>query len=593
MKKRVLSIPLTVGAVSLRWGASWLLAAPIAAWAIARIFAPVLGPTLSTAEDWIVAALILVGIGLSLVAHALAHAGAVRFGAISSEERQLPSDIPLYPFGDAAQVWPAAASARREVAVVLAGPATSLVLAVLAYRVYDGQLHPYANLVGLFLAIFNGAVAALNLAPGFPLDGGRLLRALLWGLLARPALATRMGALFGLVMVIGLVGWGVVLIGQGVRFGSQTGAATIVAAGVLLLGLVSQRPWAWDRPAPKRRYGGGAYALRLLTTVALVLAQLCFLAALLPTNNGLRAPGAALSVEPMVRAPSAQSYGARGTFILTSVVPQTPIIVAQWVQGQLNPAIDIVPPEQIVPHGTTPQELARQGSQMLLQSESVAMVVGLQLAGYDAAIVQTGVQVASVMPESPALGILQPGDEITTINGAPVQDLDDLSTALAGQTPGATVQLTVRREGALTDVAVPLMPPAEAGSPPRIGITVAPSGFDVELPFPVEIVPERIVGGPSAGLMFTLTVYNRVTPEDLTGGYRIAGTGTINLDGGVGPIGGVRQKVAAAERAGATYFLSPPENYPDALAVARRIQVIEISSAEEAITFLRSLPPRS
>jgi PDZ domain-containing protein len=122
-----------------------------------------------------------------------------------------------------------------------------------------------------------------------------------------------------------------------------------------------------------------------------------------------------------------------------------------------------------------------------------------------------------------------------------------------------------------------------------LGITIQPAGFDVQLPFPVKIVPQKIVGGPSAGLMFTLTVDNMVSPEDLTDGKKIAGTGTINMDGSVGPIGGVEQKVAAAEAAGAEYFLSPVENYENARSVARHIQVVKIATAEQAVEFLHSL----
>jgi PDZ domain-containing protein len=120
---------------------------------------------------------------------------------------------------------------------------------------------------------------------------------------------------------------------------------------------------------------------------------------------------------------------------------------------------------------------------------------------------------------------------------------------------------------------------------------VESAGLAVNLPFPVRIEPQKVNGGSSAGLMFTLTVYDLVTPEDLTGGRTIAGTGTINLEGKVGPIGGVQQKVIGAEYAGAAYFLSPPENYEAARAVARRIKVIKVTTAAEAIQFLRSLPP--
>ena len=106
----------------------------------------------------------------------------------------------------------------------------------------------------------------------------------------------------------------------------------------------------------------------------------------------------------------------------------------------------------------------------------------------------------------------------------------------------------------------------------------------------IRIVPQKIIGGPSAGLMFTLAVYNMLTPEDLTSGRIIAGTGTINPNGTVGPIGGVQQKVVGAELRGAEYFLSPPQNYQDAKAMARNIKVIEVATAEEAIQFLQSLP---
>ena len=125
----------------------------------------------------------------------------------------------------------------------------------------------------------------------------------------------------------------------------------------------------------------------------------------------------------------------------------------------------------------------------------------------------------------------------------------------------------------------------------RIGISIVQHNSGFSLPFPVEIVPQKVNGGPSAGLMFTLGVYDLVTGQDLTGGRKIAGTGTIDLEGNVGPIGGVQQKVVAAERAGAEYFLSPPENYPDALAMATHITVIKIATAQDAIDFLRSLPP--
>ena len=92
--------------------------------------------------------------------------------------------------------------------------------------------------------------------------------------------------------------------------------------------------------------------------------------------------------------------------------------------------------------------------------------------------------------------------------------------------------------------------------------------------------------------MFTLTIYNALSAQDLTGGRKIAGTGTINLDGTVGPIGGVKQKVVAAEAAGASYFLCPVDNYADAVSMARTIKVIKVATVQDALNFLHSLPPQ-
>ncbi|MCB0167890.1 MAG: PDZ domain-containing protein, partial [Anaerolineae bacterium] len=214
-----------------------------------------------------------------------------------------------------------------------------------------------------------------------------------------------------------------------------------------------------------------------------------------------------------------------------------------------------------------------------------------RLAGYEVDIHGLGARVTSVLPDSPANGRLQSGDVIVGVNGAAVEAVSALITHLARQPRQPQARLQIERDGEPLEITTQLMPSPEPDQPPRIGITVEDVGFDIDLPFPVEITPQKIIGGPSAGLMFTLTVYNLVTPEDLTGGRIIAGTGTINMDGSVGPIGGVQQKVAGAELAGAEYFLSPPENYDDAVAVARQLTVVKVATATDAIEFLRSLPP--
>jgi len=580
---------LSLRQTAITFDVSWIPVAPLATWALATLYVPILGAFLSGVEAWGVAILTLILSIIALIAHAAAHIAMAHL--LGSET---PSRLALHPLGDAAQAWPAARSAPAEALGALAGPVVSLLLVGLAYLLWNAQLHPYLNVSASFLIVFNSVLAVINLAPAFPLDGGRVLRAIGWGLLQRPAAANRLSRRAGYLLALLLVGWALYLLAQRTYFSAQTSTTTIIVGGLILLGLWMQRGWEWDRPVPTRRNGRAA-GLRALAAGLLICLLLCLTIGLLPTNAGLEIPGIAPDVAPMTELPLAYRHPVAGRFILTTVVQQTPIVAAQWLFGQISPVAEIVPPETIVPPGSTAQEVAERAYAMLEESEAIAAAVALQLAGYDATITGNGVRVVDILPNSPAQAALHAGDVIVGVDGAAVGTVAALIEQLSRREPGSRVQLQIERTGddeiSTERVAVRLLPPVEPGEPPRIGIRVETAGFVADLPFPVRIVPQKIVGGPSAGLMFTLAIYNLLTPQDLTGGRTIAGTGTISPDGAVGPIGGVAQKVVGAEIAGADYFLAPPENYADAVAAARTIEVVRVATAAEAIAFLQSLPP--
>lgn len=588
MNERHISV--RVGRTRLSLGVSWLLLIPLVVWLIATLYVPVIAPTLSAREAWGLAVVITLLVIASLLIHAVAHLAAARAAGSRDSELNLPTSIPLYAFGDAAQVWPAAAAPWREALIALAGPAASLLLAGATYLIWNRQLHPYLNASAIFLAALNLGLAVLNLAPGFPLDGGRLARSIVWGLLKQPVRAMLLGLVLGRLMTAALAGWGIILIAQRARFSLETGASTLVAAGLLGLALWQQPAWLWDRPvlAPATLSPGNG--VRSAIAGLLILGMVGVGVSLVPTNHGLEAPGLALPVEPMIDLPPEYRHPYAGSFLLTTVFPQAPITAGQWVYGQLSPVVKIVPPERIVPPDKTPQELAEEGNRMLDESRTLATVVALRMAGYDVQVAGEAAEVVSILPDSPAHDVLQPGDHIIALNDAPVRTASALAKMIRAQDPNAKISLLVERDDEQMQFTLPLMQPSSADEPPRLGIGVQTVGFDVDLPFPVTVEPQKIAGGPSAGLMFTLTIYNLLTPEDLTGSRRIAGTGTIDLDGQVGPIGGVEQKVAGAEGAGAEYFLSPPQNYEDARRVAKRIRVVEVTTAEAAVQFLRSLP---
>lgn len=590
MMRKILShtyLRVRIGGSTIVLGASWLVVLPVGLWVIGTIFVPTLGAPLNPAGTWVVSGLIALFVGIALFIHILAHIWAARING-----GELPARIGVYLLGDAAQVWPVVGSAWKEALAALSGPFANLVLAGLAYLVWNAQLNAYLNTSMLFFGFFNAWLGIVNLIPGMPFDGGRLVRAMVWGLLEAPVTARDQAVRLGYLVSAVLTSWGIYLMAQNRRFHWETGGATLALAGLVFLALTVQPAWKWERlPTPGSQISTAGRVVRSTLAGMFLVILLGMGFSLVPINDGLEAPGVALPVGPMVQVPAEYRYLSAGSFVLTTVIPQAPITTGEWVFGQLSPVVRIVPAEQIVPEGTTPQELARQGFQMLDQSETAAIVVGLRLAGFPVNAEGKGVLVASILADSPANSVLQPGDIITGMNGQAIRTTSQLIDGIKAQTPNTSLDLQILRNGQQRKVTVPLMQPATPGDPPRIGITIQSAGTDVKLPFPVKIVPNKIAGGPSAGLMFTLTVYDMVTPKDLTMGRVIAGTGTINLDGTVGPIGGVQQKVAAAEGAGAQYFLSPSENYEDAVAMARNIKVIKVATAKQAIDFLNSLPP--
>jgi PDZ domain-containing protein len=397
--------------------------------------------------------------------------------------------------------------------------------------------------------------------------------------------------LSGYVLALAVAGWGLFLLSQRVRFSVPTATIAFVIAGLILVTLIAYRASRPDHAEPHRSQRSASTYLRLPLAAPVIAAMFIPFAGLMPVNEGIQAPGSAISTEEMVHVPDDVRHEVSGSLLLTTIILQTPIVAFEWAAARMSPVIELVPPERVVPAGTTPQSVARRNYNALVTSEETAAVVAVRLAGYEVTASSDGAFVNSVSPDSPSSGIIQPGDVITAFNGQPVTGAQEVIDLTRAADPAQPVTLRVSRDGEDVDLTIELIPPASADGTPRIGISIETAGLTYDLPFPVEITPKKIAGGPSAGLMFTLTVYDLLTEEDLTGGRKIAGTGTIDANGNVGPIGGVQQKVAAAERAGAEYFLCPEQNYADAAAVADEIEVVQVTTAEEAIEFLRSLPP--
>jgi Lon-like protease len=290
-------------------------------------------------------------------------------------------------------------------------------------------------------------------------------------------------------------------------------------------------------------------------------------------------PGPPREVLPLIELDGPETYRSQGKLLLTTVTVGR-VEVVSAVRGALDPAVQVVPERQVVPRGITEEEYQEATRSLMDESKVAAVAVVLEfLTGYPETH-GPGALVQDVVPDTPADGALQPGDLILAVDDRPVRDADHLRALVRGS-EGRPLTLTV--EAGDQERTIRIRPRlAEGEDHPVIGV-VAVANF----PFAVSI-DSGAIGGPSAGLMWALGVYELLTREDLLGGREVAGTGTIDLEGEVGPVGGIEQKVRAAEEAGADVFVLPADNLEGARSVARDIRLVPVRSLEEAVQALSS-----
>ncbi len=178
-------MPRTIVLPKLNFGFTWLIVIPAGVWAIAGYYLPLFSENLTQIQTWIVTLLIALVIGVSLVCHILAHLWIAK-----AMQQEIPTKLTLFIFGDASQSWLEADSSWREIVIAGAGPATNLLLAGLAYLLWNAQINYFVSLIALCVSGFNVWIFVINLFPAFPMDGGRFIRALLQGLM-KPSVAAR------------------------------------------------------------------------------------------------------------------------------------------------------------------------------------------------------------------------------------------------------------------------------------------------------------------------------------------------------------------------------------------------------------------
>ncbi len=282
------------------------------------------------------------------------------------------------------------------------------------------------------------------------------------------------------------------------------------------------------------------------------------------------------------------STGSRGKFYLVTVAQQ-PANLPLFLNTVINPAADLVPRGQVIPPDMDPDEYNDMMLQWMRDSQNLAKVIALEKVGYSIPVKSDGVKVVDIMEDSPARNILQPQDIIVELDGEKGLLAEELVERIQARQPGESVTLTFKRKGKLYTESIPTVTHLEEENKAGLNIYIRTLRWEPELPMDIEIDTGKIAG-PSAGLMFVLEIINQLTSEDISNGKKIAGTGTINLKEDIGPIGGVKQKIAAAEAREVDIFFVPSGNIDEARMVASDIKLVEVNSLSEVLNYLKSIP---
>lgn len=325
----------------------------------------------------------------------------------------------------------------------------------------------------------------------------------------------------------------------------------------------------------------------------IVVVGVILLGLLVPLPYYILAPGSSRPTEELIVVSGAETFANAGEvdFLTVSLRKATPIeAFAAWV----NPDLDVTPEEKIL-GAQTPDQNRELNLRLMADSKDAAQYQALTRLGYAIDSTGTGAVVASVVEAGPSADLLVPGDVITRANGQEISFSQQLISVISAGAPGDVVSLSVEPfdatiSGARPAREVQVVLGARENDPTKGFLGVSTFTRDLSFNFPVEVsIDSGRVGGPSAGLAFTLGILDVMTPGSLTGGLRVSSTGTMSLDGSVGPIGGVHQKVMASRRAGVDLMFVPASEIDEARNYAGDLRVEPVNSLDDALAILTTL----
>lgn len=331
------------------------------------------------------------------------------------------------------------------------------------------------------------------------------------------------------------------------------------------------------------------------TAVAVVLIGLLYgLLLWLPTGYVVFRPGPTIDVlgeymdQQIISINGVTTYPDNGALQMTTVYPSGPeqklnlfTVLTQW----LKPEVSILPRDAVYQAEETAESIREQSAAEMASSQDTAIAAALGALGKPGS---SYMQVAEVDEAGPAKGVLEVGDRIVTVGGVATPDAEQLLEQIQPHPPGTNLKLGIRRDGARQKVTVTTVPMPEDATKSRIGVMIEQK---FQFPYDITINLPDTIGGPSAGLMFALGIYDLLTPESLTNDRPIAGTGSITSAGQIGPIGGITQKIVGAQRDGAELFLAPEANCDEVRAARydnQRMRILKASQLSQVIADIQA-----
>lgn len=327
-------------------------------------------------------------------------------------------------------------------------------------------------------------------------------------------------------------------------------------------------------------------------TSAAFFVVLSLLIALLPVPFVTWSPGSTVDLlgttdgQPLISISGAKVHPTTGELRLTTVAvtaPNDAIRLPELVFASLQPDHQVLPRAAVYRPGQDANEVIESEARMMVESQENAVVAGLRQSGVE---VTTWPMVVEVSKSGAAAGALEAGDLIKAVDGKETRKVDQVAAAVAEHHVGDPVVFTVQRNGLVLHQTVTTKPSSTAPDKPGVGIKMA-IGYSYAPEVRFGIKPS--IGGPSAGLMFALAISDKLVSADLVAGRIVAGTGTVDAEGRVGAVGGVREKLAGAARDQASVFLLPKQNCAEIGTVPAGVRLVPVTSLAEATDALARL----